>query len=320
MKKKTFICFLLIVLVSGFSSVVGQTTIFKAFSYYDADEGSLSVEQLPSGGYIGVGTASFTFNPATRHNDIWIWRFNELGDTLWTKKFYQSGNGIVGMWATGAASASDGGLFILINRKYIGTADYHYNSVMRTNAQGDSIWSVDISVKDWWAKAELLDIKATPDGGCIIAGMTNFTNHPRILKISTTGTISWESVIEIGGTRRFNSVCLTSDGGYIATGGGMHTFDGNLVVAKFTNAGALVWSKTFYSGSFTAGDKRKAFGQSVAPTSDGGCMISGWVTEPETYTRLALLMRLNTSGDSLWTKNIGRNTGQSASSVVLTWL
>ncbi|MEW5842344.1 MAG: T9SS type A sorting domain-containing protein [Bacteroidota bacterium] len=300
MKKITFAWLLLSVIVTAFSSVVAQTPIAKYFPFAGSRSGSFnSAGQLPGGGYFAVGNADM-FD----HNEFSIYMLNEKGDSIKMKKYfpktpYNQNN----RWAVRAVVASDGGLFILTGTwDFNGGGQFTYNSVMRTNAQGDSTWCVIISPQDAWASTILNDIVTTPDGGCIVAGMRNYDDYPRLVKISSTGAISWEAVISSSGS--FNSVCVTSDGGYIATGRGRSKWSDfeNLLVAKFTDAGATVWSKTFYSGLFETGDKRKAEGLSVAATPDGGCMLAGFVTNPGMWASSALLMRMNASGDSLWTK------------------
>ncbi|MCL6098205.1 MAG: T9SS type A sorting domain-containing protein [Bacteroidetes bacterium] len=300
MKKITFAWLLLSVLITAFSSVAAQTPIEKYFPTGSKSFGFGSAGQLPGGGYFAVGNADM-FD----HNEFSVWRLNEKGDSIKMKKYFpKTPHNQNNRWTVSAVVASDGGLFILTSTwDFNGGGQFTYNSVMRTNAQGDSTWCVIISPQDAWAGAKLYDIVATPDGGCIVAGQSNWSDNPRLVKISSTGAITWEAVISSSG-RRFNSVCLTSDGAYIATGGGQvsYTEIKNLLVAKFTDAGATVWSKTFYSGLFETGDKRKAEGLSVTATADGGCMLAGYVTNPGMWGSSALLMRMNASGDSLWTK------------------
>ncbi|MBI5730424.1 MAG: T9SS type A sorting domain-containing protein [Ignavibacteriales bacterium] len=174
---------------------------------------------------------------------------------------------------------------------------------MRTNAQFDSTWCTIISPQDAWAGASLTDLIATPDGGCLVVGQTGHGDSPRILKINSTGSITWDVTGSVSGYI-YNSVCLTSDGGYIATGGKRTStgYESNLLVTKLNSAGATVWNKIFYSGSLSTGDKKVSVGLSVAATSDGGCMVAGNVSRPGEWASSALLMRLNATGDSLWTK------------------
>jgi len=273
--------------------VHAQTPFEKYFPGFGK---SVSVHPIPSGGYIGV--VNYYFG-----GKFWLFRMNEQGDTLWTKTF-QSGGDVIDRWAIRVAVASDGGFFILCGNSLLAYS-CQFNSVMKTDAQGDSIWSVIISSTELWSGAGFEDLIATPvDGGCVAVGHGSAGGDPRILKISSAGAISWETVIEAFIYTYFSSVCLTSDSGYIATGLNHNNSTGlkNLLVAKFNNNGDSLWYKTFYSGLFDSGDSIKAEGFSVAPTFDGGCMLAGEVTEPGIWGSYALLMRLNASGDVLWTK------------------
>jgi len=264
--------------------------------YFPGTGESVSVQPIPSGGYIGA--VNFYFG-----GKFWLFRMNEQGDTLWTKTF-QSGGDVIDRWAIRVAVVADGGFFILCGNSMLAYS-CQFNSVMKTDAQGDSIWSVIISSTELWSGAGFEDLIATPvDGGCVAVGHGSAGGDPRILKISSAGAISWETVIEAFIYTYFSSVCLTSDSGYIATGLNHNNSTGinNLLVAKFNSNGDSLWYKTFYSGLFDSGDSIKAEGFSAAPTLDGGCMLAGYVTEPGIYGSYALLMRLNASGDVLWTK------------------
>lgn len=300
MKKKTYIWFLVSIVVTSFSLTKAQTPYDKYYQLIAKSFGFGPAGQLPGGGYFAVGNADWW-----DHNEFSVWRLNEKGDSVKMKKYfpkipYNQNN----RWAVSAASATDGGLFILTGSWDLnGGGQFTFNSVMRTNTQGDSTWCVIISAQDAWAGAKLYDIVATPDGGCIVAGQSNWSDNPRLVKISSAGSITWD-VAGAGSGYVFNSVCLSSDGGYIATGGKKTSigYESNLLVTKFNSTGATIWSKIFYSGSLTTGDKKVAVGLSVAATSDGGCMIAGNVSKPGEWASSALLMRMSASGDSLWTK------------------
>ena len=304
MAKITFAWPLLCTIVTAFSSVFAQTPIVQ---YFPGSGGLNSVWQLSQGGYMAVGSGVDT--------SFMLYRINGQGDILWGKwyRIYDiSPMSMTHRLSVRAAAASDGGCFILCyTRKQNPYPSYSvlFNSVMKTSAQGDSIWSVIISSTDAWASANFQDLVATPvDGGCVAVGAGSFGEGPQIVKISSAGTVSWETVIPAMTSGTFRSVCLSSDGGYIATGLNSSSYLGldNLLVAKFNSAGTTVWSKTFYSGHFDIGDRKHAEGYSVAATPDGGCMLSGYVSDPGMYGGPALLMRLNASGDSLWTKTYFR--------------
>jgi hypothetical protein len=203
---------------------------------------------------------------------------------------------------------SDGGCFILCGNT---KANWPYtsiswNSLLKVNAAGDSVWSVPLTdSSDVWVNAPLTDMIATSEGGCLVAGGGygwNDGKHALVMKINSDGTFAWSSTsFPAVDDDRFKCLCLSSDGGYFAAG--TEGFrDARLLVSKINGSGSTLWSKTFYSGNFSTGDEIMAEAYSVAPTSDGGCLITGYVTDPASYVSAALLIRINSSGDSLWTK------------------
>jgi hypothetical protein len=304
MVKKAFTWPLLCIMVAAFSSVFAQTPIVKYLPWVNSIS---SVWQPSQGGYMAVG------NDANSQFFMLI-GMDGMGDTLWTKQyslFYPMTN----RWSVCAAAASDGGCFILCGaREWLGGGDYcSFNSVMRTNAHGDSTWNVIISSEVAWSGANLNNLVATPDGGCVVVGESSDHGSFCIVKIDASGKMSWESVIAGDCYPTFQSVCVSSDGGYIATGYNNGCSDGvvNLMVAKFNTVnGDTLWSKIFHSGAFNVGDGKKAQGYSVVATSDGGCLLSGYVSDSGTYAGSALLMRLNASGNSLWTKTFFHSSNQ----------
>jgi hypothetical protein len=305
---------LLCAAITAFSPAFGQTLPFvKSFP---AAYGLTSVLQSSQGGYMAVGNEG--------QNTQFFLRFgmNAQGDTLWVKKdslYNVPLNYMTGRWPVCAAAASDGGAFILcgvgITQNAYPNYTCSFNTVLRTNAQGDTIWNAVISSTDAYNGAGSSYLSATPDGGCVVVGASSAHGNFRIVKVDSIGTQSWESVIAGDCYPTFQSVCVSSDSGYIATGYNNGCGDGvvNLIAAKFSRTGTSIWTKIFYSGVFTTGDGKKAEGHSVVATSDGGCLISGYVSDSGTYGGSALLMRLNGSGDSLWTKTYFHSSDQNSS-------
>ncbi len=144
-----------------------------------------------------------------------------------------------------------------------------------------------------WQKAfggshneEAHSIKLTKDGGYIVAGHTQSTdgdvtgNHGGadywVLKLTSSGVVSWEKCF--GGTKndRAYSVQQTTDGGYVV-GGYSSSNDGDasgnhggtdIWIIKLTSTGDLEWQKML------GGTKDDWLG-SVQQTTDGGYILFG---------------------------------------------
>lgn len=280
------------------------TFLLSAFAYpqtpfekYWLNTGpSVDIQPLLTGGYIGI----VNFHTEEK---FWLYKLDKNGDTLWTRLF-KSNEDINTRWAIKVAVASDAGYFILCGnskRSY----SCLFNTILKTNNQGDSLWQVTISDTNLWAGAGYKDLIAiSTDNSCVAVGYGSAGGDPRIIKINSEGKVEWKTIIKAFIYTYFSSICQSSDGGYIVTGRNHNNVTGltNLLVAKFNNEGENLWYKTYYSGLFDNGDKMLSTGYSVAPTNNGGCMIAGYVTEPGIWGSNALVMKLDNLGDSIWTK------------------
>jgi hypothetical protein len=126
MGKSLFTWMLLCITVTAFSTIFAQTPFVE---FLPGGNGIAGVWQSSQGGYIAV-----TNDPYNQF--IMIFRLDGQGDTLWSKHYsiYPS---LSNRYSVSAAGASDGGCFILCgSRQDLGGS---FNSVMKTNAQGDSI-------------------------------------------------------------------------------------------------------------------------------------------------------------------------------------
>jgi hypothetical protein len=82
----------------------GDTLWTRKFGY-DNDDVAYSIQQTTDGGYIVVGRIYSLF---TSDWDVYVVRTDQLGDTLWSRKYGTLGN----QWATSVEVTSDGGYVI----------------------------------------------------------------------------------------------------------------------------------------------------------------------------------------------------------------
>jgi len=139
-------------------------------------------------------------------------------------------------------------------------------------------------------------IQQTSDGGYIIGGSTNSFGAGNldafIVKLDSSGNISWSKTI--GGTNvdYINSIQQTSDGGYII-GGYTYSFGaGNedVLIVKLDSSGNISWSKTIGGTSI---DEINF----VKQTSDGGYIIVGVTNSFGAGYYDALIVKLDSSGN-----------------------
>ena len=193
---------------------------------------------------------------------------NANGDSLWSNTF----GGIESEDAYSVQQSSDGG-YIIAGETYsygAGEGDFW---LLKTNANGDSLWSNTFGGSDRdYAKS----VQQTTDGGYIIAGYTYCYGAGFdiwLIKTDENGDSLWTRTFGGGLDDEANSVQQTSDGGYIIAGEtksyGSGGYDFWLI--KTDENGNEIWNETFGgSGSEQA--------QSVQQTSDGGFVIAGYTT------------------------------------------
>ncbi|MBC8527136.1 MAG: T9SS type A sorting domain-containing protein [Candidatus Cloacimonetes bacterium] len=145
-------------------------------------------------------------------------------------------------------------------------------------------------------------VKETSDGGFIQTGYTNDIGAGGtdvwLIKTDALGNEIWNRTF--GGTDNDKgySVAETSDGGYIITGGTLSyaTAGGfDVWLIKTNSSGDTLWTKTLGR----AGDD---WGNSVAQTSDGGYIITGYSAETQGQVSDVILIKTDSSGDETWTR------------------
>jgi len=112
-----------------------------------------------------------------------------------------------------------------------------------------------------------------------------------------------------GGTEFDNgsSVQQTSDGGYIIVGytASFGAGSNDVWLIKTNASGDTLWTKTF-------GGSQSDVASSVLITDDGGYIISGQTKSYGAGLNDVWLIKINASGDTLWTKTFGGNNNDSS--------
>ena len=103
------------------------------------------------------------------------------------------------------------------------------------------------------------------------------------MKVNASGTKVWDNTVTGSSKVSAESVCPTSDGGFIVSGGEF----GLALLWKFTSTGTLSWTKSF---------PNEAFGLSVRETSDGGYVFITTTTTLGPGNKDIYLIKTNSSG------------------------
>ncbi len=227
------------------------------------EEGGYSVQQTDDGGFvIGGVTSSF----GAGGYDAWLVRTDENGDSLWSRTFGGSENDI----AQGVLQTPDGG-FLIGGTTFsfgAGAGDFW---LVRTNAQGDSLWSRTFGGAN---TERAWDVEQVSDGGFVIAGQTRSFGVGQddiwIVRTDLNGDTLWARTFGGAGNEDGWSARETSDGGFIIgatstpVGGGAPT----VWLLKTDADGDSLWARTIEGGDYLWWFK-------ALPTEDAGFAIVG---------------------------------------------
>ena len=257
---------------------------------YGGDLGDVgfSIRQIPGKGYIVAGTSS---SFGKRNPSAWILYLDNKGDTLWTRLF----EGRMDSYARSVQVTLDSGYIIA------GKGD---ENILKLNKDGK---------KEWGRRYGWIfnSVDQTSDGGYILGGDSiykqlewDYIPTLTVVKTDREGNLEWKNPFGSVFPGSANSVEQTSDGGYIIAGDSIYMKPGNehahyLMVGKLDRNGNRLW--TYYGNEYSGA-------QSVRQTSDEGFIISGNSIDAE-HGLDVLLVRLNKSGEKIWSKTFGESDG-----------
>lgn len=215
-----------------------------------------------------------------------------------------AGNGIGDFSCATADIAPDGSLYVLLNNY---TPGKEWNSVMKLNASGDSVWEVMVSEKWQWSAIVMRKLISHPFGGFVVAGSTNnFPTKARVSRYSDAGNLLWSNDGFKGdyGYNKFDAVTVNEEGKVFVGGIVHHNLNSrqSALVAKVDTAGAIEWQKVLYSGYLTSGDSLMGEITTLLPTADGGCIAGGFESAKGKWGGWAMLHKFSEAGEIQWTK------------------
>lgn len=188
------------------------------------------------------------------------------------------------------------------NQGGVGTQDL---CLVRLNSSGDTIWTKNFGESDD-VTGSSMDI--TPDSGYILVGRTYATasglERIYLIRTNSNGDTLWTK--KLGGVGGNDGRCIrrTFDGGYIISGemtsSGANPSD--IYVVKIDSVGNVQWSRGF-------GGPNNDLSYSIIQTADSGYLALGTLNAFMVDCDLVLI-KMNSFGDTLWTKAYGHTGGQ----------
>ncbi|MEM0232371.1 MAG: hypothetical protein QXG78_04640, partial [Candidatus Methanomethyliaceae archaeon] len=244
-------------------SSIGNISWAKAIGGTNSDYGNF-IKQTSDGGYILIAnTASY----GAGGYDILVIKLDNNGNISWAKTIGGANND----YGYSIQPTSDGG-YILTGHTYI--VNNRDILVVKLNGSGDISWAKTMGGS---GDDTSFSIHETFDNGYIILGYTSSYGVGNrdiiIIKLDSSGNISWAKTIGGINDDYGNFIQQTSDGGYIilaaTTSYGAGGYD--ILVIKLDNNGNISWAKTIGGAN-----NDNTYNNGLYQTSDGGYIIAGY--------------------------------------------
>jgi hypothetical protein len=179
--------------------------------------------------------------------------------------------------------------------------------IVRTNLSGDTLWT---SFIEWPSsvQTEGYRILPTADGGFLAVGSQTIstptpppTTNAYLVRLDANGDTLWTRTYGNGYFTEALAVCPVDNEGYLVV---VEIVEEDvwlpyIGILKVNAAGDTLWSRTY-----SANGGKQAASDAVA-CHDGGFMLAGYIEPLLSDQRFALLMRIDSDGDTLWTHNYG---------------
>jgi hypothetical protein len=227
--------------------------------------------------------------------DICLMRTDADGDTLWNRQY----GGLGSDGAYSVQQTSDTGFVVVGFTTSFGAGDKDLY-LIKTDSLGDTIWTRTYGGTDW---DEGYSVRQTYDDGYIIAGWTDSYGavgaNSWLFRTDSNGDSVWAYTFGTDQGDWGRSVEETADSGFIMVGNTYgHGGQSQIQAVRTDSLGNVIWEK-WHGGSL------EEHGGTVQLTPDGGFIISGWTLSYGAGGKDLYLMKLDSSGDTVWTRVYG---------------
>jgi hypothetical protein len=132
-----------------------------------------------------------------------------------------------------------------------------------------------------------------------------------VVKLDSSGNVVWTKTIGGSSDDKAWSIIQSSDGGYVVAGYTRSFGAGldDMYVVKLDSSGNVVWTKTI-------GGSSDDWAISITQSSDGGYVVAGRTESFGSGDEDIFVVKLDSSGNIVWTKTIGGSGTDRASSII----
>lgn len=245
---------------------------------------------------------------STSGRDIVLVSMDGHGDTLWTRYY----GGPYDDQSFSLITTSDGGYLIAGTTNTTAASNGPWRScLIRTNEQGDTIWTKAISGLGY-----ALALAECDDGGFLVVGPSGMS----MLRLDAQGSLTWSRFYDRHDPPDFESQidarCVTrsTDNNYFIGG---RNAGGAMFLSKVNTSGNVIWAKV----SSIDGEVRQ-----VEATADGGLILVGYLQSAIAPGWDGVIARMDSLGNTLWSKvydtgtTNGFNSGMRTSDGAYIWI
>ncbi len=230
--------------------------------------------------------------------DQWLIHMNSAGDTLWTRSC--GGSGVD--HATFLLPATNSGS-LLVGYSTSFTQAGQDVTLWRSDSQGDSLWFLTYGEEGPQAAQDVLPLA---EGGWLLSISTqnhfgNSGDDVWLLRIDADGQEVWSQFYSGTLNDEIHTLLPTAQGGWIMAGSRVLNQVNNY---DFWLMGVDVGGDTLWSRTYGLPDREERLQAAIA-TSDGGCLLGGYVVVPQTNCCDWWILKVNAQGDSLWSTTFG---------------
>ncbi|MCD6565796.1 MAG: T9SS type A sorting domain-containing protein [Bacteroidales bacterium] len=250
-----------------------------------------SVQQTTDGGYIIVGSTE------SMGTGAYLIKTDADGNELWTQ-FYED---MSGEMKKDVKQTTDGG--------YIISGDGNMAvRMIKTDENGNIIWNNSYDETNGDMKT---DVQQTVDGGYILTCFVfeGYNAAFYLLKTDSDGVVEWEwtgngpgSYMDVG-----EEVLQTDDGGFIACGFTAPSLN-DAIVVRMDADGDTLWTRTY-------GGNLDDIAFSIAEAGVGCYVIAGYTKSFGAGEQDFYLVKIDDSGNELWSQTYGGLNADEAYSV-----
>ncbi len=228
-------------------------------------------------------------------------------DTLWTRTY----GGSYSEEARCVQQTEDGGYIVAGYTDSFGAGNSDFYLV-KTNSEGDTLWTRTYGRS--YYKDRAYSVQQTTDGGYIVAGYTESfvadSGDFYLVKTNSEGDTLWTRTYGGSSDEWIECVQQTTDGGYIMAGTSSSFGSGfyDFYVIKTDSQGNSLWASAYGGSSYDGA-------YSIQQTIDGSYIVAGLTWSFGGGRDDLYLVKMNSQGDTLWTRTYGGSNFDEAESV-----